>query len=500
MLFHTAGWWMTLSEAEIDAIVDGAADDDNPVALAPWSVEMRRLLRELAEVEFRPGQTTPLVKLCETGAFFGWRNLEATITPRLLTRVSPKAKASLTRSLRHSLEQLTRPCLELERTSFGLALTALGRASGLTDPKQTERMFLGDKPSRRLFSLFKKFPVLARLWCQAISQWREHVTEVLFRFTQDRTALSRTFFGGQPVETIVDFRCRLSDPHNHGRTVIQLSCKAGAVTYKPRPGNGEWEWNSLLHWMNVQFFRPKLRAAQVLRRKGYCWMEWVDAAPCKNPEAARRFYERMGGMIAAAYLLKAVDCHRDNLIASGEDPVLVDAETLWHVSPGTETQSPLELLSRTGFFPNSNSRSLQSRSSVLGRTMTGPYEQEMINGFRTGWDCILGTKQRRRAFARRLRRIQAQERRWIYRATEKYEEIRRASIQPAALRSGAERQRLIDRLCRCGPVASEAIEAEVKALERLDIPYFVRSGKGRTWLDPSSMRTAVCEALAQRLV
>ena len=71
-------------------------------------------------------------------------------------------------------------------------------------------------------------------------------------------------------------------------------------------------------------------------------------------------------MIAAAYLLKAVDCHRDNLIASGEDPVLVDADALWHVSPATKAQTPLDLLYRTGFFPNSNPRSLQSRSSVLG--------------------------------------------------------------------------------------------------------------------------------------
>lgn len=491
---------MTLSEAEISEIVEGADDGNEPSAHPPWAVAVRKMLNALADVEFGPRRASPLVKLCEAGAQYGWQDLEARSNPKLLVCVSPKARASLTRDLRRSLERLTRPCLELERTSFGLAMNALGMPAGQADPKLTERMFLGDKPSHRLFSLFTKFPVLARHWCQLISQWREHVTEILLRFTEDRTALSRAFFGGQPVGTIVDFRCGLSDPHNHGRTVMQLQFQAGAVIYKPRPGDGEWEWGSLLHWMNAQSFRPSLRAGRVLRRKGYCWMEPIEGAPCKNAAAARRFYERVGGIIAAAYLLKAVDCHRDNLIVSGEDPVLVDADALWHVSPGIKTQTPLDLLSRTGFFPNSNPRSLQSRSSVLNRDEMGQYKREMINGFSKAWDCILGTKDRRQSFARRLRRIQSHKRRWIYRATEKYAVIRRALIQPVALRSGFEHQRLIARLCRRIGVRPEVIKGEIDALKRLDFPYFVRSSRVQTALDAANMLADVREALRRALL
>ena len=103
---------------------------------------------------------------------------------------------------------------------------------------------------------------------------------------------------------------------------MELQFEADAVIYKPRPGDGEWKWSSLLEWMNAQTFQPRLRSGRVLRRKGYCWMERIEAGPCKNRAEARRFYERLGGLIAVAYLLRAVDCHRDNLIASGEDPVL----------------------------------------------------------------------------------------------------------------------------------------------------------------------------------
>jgi lantibiotic modifying enzyme len=504
---------MPLSESEIIAIVRRATDGEEPSAALSWAGEMRRMLNALVDLEFRPGRASPLVKLCEAGARYGWRSLETAINPKFLAILSPKARASLARDLRRSLEQLTRPCLELERTSFGLALDSMGITGGPPNPNLTDRMFLRDKPSHRLFALFKEFPALARLWSQLISQWCDQVTEVLSRFAADRRALAHAFPGSQPTGTIVNIRSSLSDSHNHGRTVMELQFEAGAVIYKPRPGDGEWEWGSLLEWMNAQSFQPRFRVGRVLRRKGYCWMERIEVRLCKTRAEARRFYERIGGLIAGAYLLRAVDCHRDNLLASGEDPVLVDADALWHVSPAPKTQNPFDLLSRTGFFPDSNPRSLQSRSSVLRRTNRGgeaarigarplsavQYEREIVRGFRRAWHCILGAQERRRVFTRRVRRIQSRKRRWICRATEKYAAIQRASIQPGALRSAAERQLLITRLSRRNTVDPEVVEAEIDALARLDIPYFLRSRKEPLFPERGNLPKDVCEALRQLL-
>jgi lantibiotic modifying enzyme len=216
-------------------------------------------------------------------------------------------------------------------------------------------------------------------------------------------------------------------------------------------------------------------------------MEDVAAAPCRNEAAVCRFYRRLGGLIAAAHLLKAVDCHRDNLIAAEEQPVLVDVDALWHVSPLAEAQSAAHLLYRTGFFPNTKRRSLQSRSSILGPAKTGKhlprlrgapvaatrYQPEVARGFSNAWRCLVGTKRRRASFARRVRRILTAERRWIYWATEKYAAIREAAFQPGVLRSGAEQDRLIRRLCARDDVPASVIDAEIRALKALDIPYFV---------------------------
>jgi lantibiotic modifying enzyme len=505
---------MTFSAAEIEVIIKAAADSGDSSARARWRAETRRLLQALPDFEFPNARATPLGKLCAAGARYGWHELERNAPTRLLALLSGKAKASLRRNLQRDLEWITRPSFALEWKSFGLAVAAIGLATAKPDQTSIEKTFLRDRPSHRLFSLFQKFPILAGLWSQTIQQWRTHVHEVLVRFAQDRAVLSRTFFRNRPPTGISDAHFGLSDRHHAGRTVVRLQFDDHSIIYKPRTGAGESEWFSFLGWMNRRGFHPSLRTVRVLPRKNYCWMEYVGSGGSLGSEAAAlRFYERMGGIIAAAYLLKAVDCHRDNLIAAGEDPVLVDADAMWHVSPSTNAQSLTDLLYRTGFFPNARPGSLQSRSSALGPGTAGKhqprlhgrplkpdrYRREMARGFARAWKCILGTPSARVGFARRLQHIRLTERRWLYRATEIYAAIREASIQPPALRSHQDRERLVRQQCRRNEVAPRVIEAEVRALKQLDIPYFTTRKNRRLLLDQSTVPSELMKALSTML-
>src|SRR3712207_8377597 len=45
---------------------------------------------------------------------------------------------------------------------------------------------------------------------------------------------------------------------------------------------------------------------------------------------ALRYYERAGMLLCLFYVLEGTDCHYENIIASGEYPVLIDTETLMH--------------------------------------------------------------------------------------------------------------------------------------------------------------------------
>ena len=181
------------------------------------------------------------------------------------------------------------------------------------------------------------------------------------------------------------------------------------------------------------------------------------------------------------------------------------------MSHETKAQTPLDALYNTGFLPRSDRRSRwQYRSSVLAKTTPGPhtprilartlhagrYEREIVNGFRKAWWCILGTPNRRAAFARRLRCLRALNRRWIYWSTRNYDAVRRASIQPAALRSGMERDLLIRKFCQRG-ASFAVIDEEVRSLKRFDVPYFTRRGAKVTVVDQAVIPRELIGALRQ---
>lgn len=509
---------MTFSDAEFNALVEAASDSDDlgsnrygkasPLSL--WATELGQMLAALAQLEFNSKPGTPLRKLCESGARYGLQRLEARTSSRLHALISARAGHRLKSDLERNLIRITRPCLALEFSAFRSAVEAIHPRGRLLPLSMMERKFLGGKPCHRLFPMFKRFPVLARLWSQLICQWCDQTHELLLRFAADRRALSRVFFRGQPFAKITDLRAGLSDPHNGGRTVMLLRFGSGSVIYKPRPGHGEEEWHAFIEWMNVQAFRPKVKAGAVLLRDGYCWMEEIKFAPCKNQAAVRRFYERLGGMIAAAFLLRAVDCHRDNVIALGEQPVLVDAETLGHSETETQVVSPLNLLHRTGFFPYPGEQSTgKMDSSVLGKMTSGRhnprigrkplsaarYKADLIRGFRRAWRCILGSAERRAEFNRLTRRLQRHKLRRIHWPTANYDRIRRASIQPDVLRSALKRDNLIRLLCRRNGVSSAIIAEEVLALKRFDIPHFTHHPSAFSRQDSCSQKAAYSDAV-----
>jgi len=489
----------------------GALSERLRVEIPVWANELREMFDALPMFEFSSRNASPLHKLCKCGARYGSQKLEARASLKPRTLLSQKARAHLERELERRIARATKPCFTLELNAFRLAFRAIYSHREIASLEVITEKFLGRKPCERLFPMFKRFPVLAKLWQVLISQWIDETAELLLRFSADRSTLSRSFLASRSIDKIIDLRSGLSDPHNGGRTVTLIRCKGGSIIYKPRPGHGEQEWFKFVRHLNTKGLRPNLRAAKVLCRDGYCWMEEINYARCKDHAAARRFYERLGATIATAYLLRAVDCHRDNLIASGEYPVLIDAETLWHLSRGERAQSCLKALFQTGFIPASKQRSsLHYRSSILGRADSGrhiprisgerlnasKYEREIVTGFRRAWQCTLGSRKQRIEFTRLWRGGRPKQARWIFWPTESYAAIMRASIQPAALRSGIERDRLIARLCTRSAVLRSILHEEINALRQLDVPHFIRKIKlGPLRPEEDTPPTEIIEAL-----
>lgn len=171
----------------------------------------------------------------------------------------------------------------------------------------------------------------------------------MHRLTADRPSIASAFFGGRFCGRLVDVHSGLSDPHNGGRTVAVVRFASGRrVVYKPRSLGLEAALYRLVAWWNRRAGRLSLLAPRVLDRGRYGWMAFVAHTPCADRRAAGRYWERAGALLALAGLLDATDLHYGNVIAHGEHPVLVDAETLLQPRWPGEERSLLD----TGLVPS----------------------------------------------------------------------------------------------------------------------------------------------------
>ena len=455
-----------IREAEFLALVR-KADDATPSQR--WVRELRALL-EHAE-SFDPAVRFPVLDaLCEIGVSSARARLHV---PRdHVAQLAPRAMRSLESYLRARLRSATKPSLTLYLDAAQTAAETLGAAGTRSAASSDERALL-------LLRFFSAFPALARLWLVLISDWRSAVAEFLRRLANDRRAIERSFCNGRRAGEILDLRAGLSDPHRGGRAVIEVRFRSCSVIYKPRSGHGERAWFDCLSWMNSQGFTPQFRTLRIVDRGDHCWMEVATPATCGSKAALHSYYRRLGGMIAVAARCGAVDCHRDNLIAAGEHPFLVDAETLLQTHSAREEALPRVL--RTGFLPlpagvpgadvcaSAVSREPGSHRPTLrgGPCDPADYGREMAEGFRLA-ESICG----RRAFSRRLMEWEKFRWRRILRPTAIYADVCEGSVMPAALRSMRERSAIIMRRCRRPAVGASILRKEVEAIARLDVPYF----------------------------
>lgn len=184
-----------------------------------------------------------------------------------------------------------------------------------------------------LVRLFGEYPVLARLVAQACLHAVEAHAETLARFSADAALLPCSVVDGE-LGTLVEVAGGIGDSHARGRSVKLLRFSSGAkVIYKPRPLILHERFTDVVTLLNKRLPGLELRTADALPRAGYGWLRFVEHRPCADIGDVDRFYRRQGILLALLYALDATDVHYENIIACGDQPVLIDIETLFQPSP-----------------------------------------------------------------------------------------------------------------------------------------------------------------------
>lgn len=196
--------------------------------------------------------------------------------------------------------------------------------------------------------LLLEYPVLARSVMNSIDLWVAYSLEFLQHLCEDRPLLEENF-APDGLGLLTELSGGQGDSHNFGRSVMIADFSSGAkVVYKPRPLAVDVHFQELLTWLNEKGFRPQFRILTVLDCGQHGWLEFVPAESCTIRAQMKRFYQRQGGYLALLYALEAVDFHYENLISSGEHPVLVDLESLFHPHLEALEQNRPGLSNRSG--------------------------------------------------------------------------------------------------------------------------------------------------------
>ncbi|OUL32375.1 type 2 lanthipeptide synthetase LanM family protein [Nostoc sp. 106C] len=433
--------------------------------------------------------------------------------------LSDEAHTELERNLLELLSGICSPSLEFEFSVFCATRQSTVSRLSLKNSEDFSRLyqsFIKSLIQSELVTFFQEYPVLARLLGKLINLWVDSTVEFIKRLESDWDKIQNTF--QSKLEKVVSIK-PLGDRHHNGCSVMLVVFDSGLkIIYKPRDLEIYQAYYHLLEWLNHNSKFLIFKLIKILNCSEYGWVEFVESVHCKNIEELRHYYRRCGALLCLAYLLGATDLHYENIIVHGEQPVLVDLETLMHpkaqevAEPGANKNAQylaIEQISRsvlsTGLMPfvfklegelnqtglpfykwnNINNDNAVDASSIIGckisNDLAHEFAEEIVEGFRQIYSFLVEHRESLLAPNSPLTYLAHQQVRFIFRHTATYSSILRKSLQPKYLCNGVIWSIQLDVLSKgmllshTKPYFWPLMMSEKQALEQLDIPVFTCS-------------------------
>jgi len=192
--------------------------------------------------------------------------------------------------------------------------------------------FIDELMCDRFRTFLKTYPCLAFRASNIISSWKTSTTTFLSRFSHDKKKLI-DYFGLPPDVALRSFKPGLGDKHNKGQSAVLISLVSLEVEdfrliYKPVPINMLKCFNRFIDGLNKLGSPYLFHCIEAIDFGNYGYVEYVEYEPCSSIDENELFNLNLGALSAVLYLLRANDCHYENIIARGASPILVDCETI----------------------------------------------------------------------------------------------------------------------------------------------------------------------------
>ncbi|MDZ4638375.1 type 2 lanthipeptide synthetase LanM family protein, partial [Bacillus cereus] len=125
----------------------------------------------------------------------------------------------------------------------------------------------------------------------------------------------------------------MGDTHQNGQTVCTLHFSdQSRIMYKPRNLEVDQAFQEFLKFLNTKKV-GKFNTVNFFSSGSDGWMEFISPKECTEGKQINEFYKKTGQYLAILYILNANDIHYENIIAHGENPMLIDLESLFVPKP-----------------------------------------------------------------------------------------------------------------------------------------------------------------------
>jgi class II lanthipeptide synthase len=408
----------------------------------------------------------------------------------------------------------------------------------------------GDTPEERFRSFVRRlgepdvalrvlseYPVLARQVVNTLDRWIATSAELLRNLCDDWDAIVAELAGGTDPGPLVELS-GAGDTHRGGRRVRIAAFASGfRLVHKPKSLAVDHHFQELVRWVNDRGATPPFRMLRLLDRGTYGWVEHLSNDGCTSAVEVERFYQRLGGYLALFHALEATDFHAENLLATGEHPMPIDLEALFHPRPRSAadpdasdlaTRALNHSVARVGILPErmwatadslgvdmsgmgnpegqltpfavpqwkdaatDTMQLVRERAPMLGTrnqpTLGGAavnileHAAAVEEGFRRTYQLLLEHRDALLEPGGPLTWFSGDEVRVILRMTQTYASLLRESFHPDVLRDALDRDRLFDKLWRQvgdAPHLEAVIPAERDDLLQGDLPMFTTSPGSR---------------------
>lgn len=260
--------------------------------------------------------------------------------------------------------------------------------------------------------LFVKAPRLKALIHKWNRDYMAHVVLLQKRLEKDWPSLKK--YLGKKTGRISLIDSGDSDIHNGKCVHIIIFEDGNKIVYKPRSLSLDQIWQEYLQDMAKKSGIGPFLVPWILQRKNYGYEEFIERKAVTGEHGFSEYFYRCGFLLGIAYVLQGSDFHGENLIASGNCPVLIDLETgiracansifSDHKNP-TEKRYSHDSVLRTNLLPflitgrnilpgedafTAQKNTLQN----LPYDQSGPrrgnaYAKEIIAGFQLAYDAVI---------------------------------------------------------------------------------------------------------------